>query len=200
MGFVDSLNYVTGLEKSRDGGVELIDGNVYGEVVFLNSWRGLTRKLEEDKLDFESELPRDVDPTTIFSPGKRLMISNLNMPKGCVQGPHCHPGGEFAYVKEGEYYDAFMDGRPRRIYPQGSTVFYRSGSTHRPLSGTGAKIVYIAFDGIIFGENPEKLAEKMVKARTSQEAIEYATTWMVEDKEERKKLMDKITTLKSLAI
>ena len=74
----------------------------------------------------------------------------------------------------------------------GSIVFYTRGSTHRPLSETGAEIFYIPFDGIVFGKGAEDLARKMQKVGTSAEALEYTLHWMVEDQNERKRLMDEL--------
>ncbi|TDI46370.1 MAG: hypothetical protein E2P02_05230 [Acidobacteria bacterium] len=111
------------------------------------------------------------------------------MPKGCLQqGPHCHPGGEFSYVVEGEYFDGDMEGGVINTYPAGSVVFYSQGSTHRPLSKEGATILYIPFDGILFGKDPEDLARKMVKVGTAEEAVEYALQWMVTDSGKRQEL------------
>ena len=68
-----------------------------------------------------------------------------------------------------------------------------ASSTHRPLSSDGAKILYIPFDGIVFGKNPEDLARKMVKVGTATEALEYALQWMVPDVSKRRELLDAIS-------
>ena len=75
-------------------------------------------------------------------------------------------------------------------YPAGRVVFYSQGSTHRPLSTDGAKILYIPFDGILFGKDPEDLARKMVKVGTAAEALEYALHWMVPDAGRRREIQD----------
>ena len=153
---------------------------------FVNSGVGLSDGLDPSKLDFRIA---GEDFGDFFRQGGRFMPTMLNMPVGCLdQGPHCHPGGEFSYVVDGEYFDADMDGGVIETYPAGSVIFYSQGSTHRPLSESGAKILYIPFDGILFGKNAEDLTRKMVKVGTSEEAIEYALRWMVPDKAERSAL------------
>jgi len=79
-----------------------------------------------------------------------------------------------------------------RSYSAGSAVFYNKGSTHRPLSIDGARVLYIPFDGIIFGKSPEDLVAKMHKVGTSEEALEYALHWMVPDEAERRKIMERL--------
>jgi hypothetical protein len=96
-------------------------------------------------------------------------------------------------VVDGEYFDADMDGRVIESYPAGRVVFYSKGSTHRPLSKDGARILYIPFDGIVFGKDPEDLARKMVKVGTATEAFEYALRWMVPDTDKRRELLDAIS-------
>ena len=98
--------------------------------------------------------------------------------------------GADARALEGEYFDGDMEGGVIHAYPAGSIVFYSQGSTHRPLSKEGARILYIPFDGIIFGKDPEDLARKMVKVGTGEEAVEYALQWMVPDAGERQELAD----------
>ena len=170
MGFIENLEAKTGTER------------------YFNSGIGLRRPLDTTTLGFDAA---GEGVAEWFSLGKKFMPTHLNMPANCfTQGPHCHPGGEFAYVVEGEYFDADMNGSPIRVYPAGTTVFYNQFSTHRPLSQTGANIIYIAFDGIVFGRNPEDLAGRMQKLGTPEEALEYALTWMIPKKEERQKLMD----------
>ncbi len=159
---------------------------------FVNSGVGLEQELDPSKIDFA--VIRD-NFRDFFRQGARISPTLLTMPKGCVQqGPHCHPGGEFSYVVEGEYFDGDMEGGVIHTYPAGSVVFYSQGSTHRPLSKEGARILYIPFDGIIFGKDPEDLAQKMVKAGTAEEAVEYALQWMVPDagkrQEVRKTILD----------
>ena len=128
---------------------------------FVNSGVGLQRELDPSKIDFEAIGDGFED---FFHQGARLSPILLSMPENCLQqGPHCHPGGEFSYVVDGEYFDGDMEGGVIHTYPAGSVVFYSQGSTHRPLSKEGATILYIPFDGILFGKDPEDLARKMVK-------------------------------------
>ncbi len=108
------------------------------------------------------------------------------------QGPHGHPGGEWAYVERGEYFDADMRGNPIKVYTQGSIVVYGQGSTHRPLSKDGARIFYIPFDGIVFGKDALDLAKKMKKMGTAAEAVEFALLWMVPDAKERQTVLDEL--------
>jgi len=153
---------------------------------FVNSGVGLEQKLDPSKLDFAVLGDSFQD---FFRQGARISPTLLSMPKGCLQqGPHCHPGGEFSYVVDGEYFDGDMEGGVIHTYPAGSVVFYSQGSTHRPLSKEGATILYIPFDGILFGKDPEDLARKMVKVGTAEEAVEYALQWMVPDSGKRQEL------------
>ncbi len=170
MGFIENLEAKTGTER------------------YFNSGIGLKRPLDKAQLDFDIA---GEGVAEYFSVGRKFMPTHLNMPANCLtQGPHCHPGGEFAYVIDGEYFDADINGSPIQVYPAGTTIFYNKFSTHRPLSKTGSDIIYIAFDGIVFGKNPEDLAGKMTKIGTPEEAVEYALTWMISDKGERERLMD----------
>ena len=168
MSYVDNLTRITGTQR------------------FVNSGVGLTRKLDPDQLDFETLGDGFED---FFRQGPRISPTMLSMPENCLdQGPHCHPGGEFSYVVDGAYFDADMEGGVIETYPAGSVVFYSAGSTHRPLSRDGATILYIPFDGIVFGKDPADLARKMVKIGTASEALEYALSWMVPDPGRRKAL------------
>ena len=170
MAFIDNLTQVTRTEN------------------FINSGVGLARDLDASKIDFDT---LGDDFQDFFRQGPRIMPTMLNMPAKCLeQGPHCHPGGEFSYVVDGEYFDADMDGGVIESYPAGRVVFYSKGSTHRPLSSDGAKILYIPFDGILFGKNPEDLTRKMVKVGTAAEALEYALQWMVSDADKRREILD----------
>ena len=170
MGFIENLEAKTGTEK------------------FWNSGVGLRRSLDTTKLDFDAA---GEGVAGYFLLGAKFMPTHLSMPANCLtQDPHCHPGGEFAYVTRGEYFDADMEGNPIQTYTTGTTIFYNNFSTHRPLSREGADIIYIAFDGIVFGKSPEDLAGRMTKIGTTEEAVEYALTWMISDKEERQRLMD----------
>jgi len=185
MKFLDGFSRITGTER-RDGETCLIASELGGEPVFINSGLGLGRELDDDKLDFDAVGEGFEE---FFGQGPRLKPTLLTMPAGCVdQGPHCHPGGEFSYVVRGEYFDADMGGGVIETYPAGSVVFYARGSSHRPLSSDGAKILYIPFDGILFGRNAEDLARKMVKVGTAAEAVEYALQWMVPDRGHRRVL------------
>jgi len=78
-----------------------------------------------------------------------------------------------------------------QAYPKGSTIFYQTGSTHRPLSRDGAEIFYVAFDGITFGKDAEDLMRKIKKAGTPEDATEYALQWMFSP-DERKRIMDEL--------
>ena len=194
MGFIENLTEVTGTQEV-DGVVQLVDRVIVGRPKYVNSGVGLRRELDRGTLDFEFSynLGGDSAPD-YFRQGQRFNPTHLNMPANCLdQGPHGHPGGEFSYVIEGEYFDGDMEGKVVRVYPAGSTVFYRQGSSHRPLSRDGANILYIPFDGIVFGKSAEDLARKMVKIGTAEEAVEYALMWMIPDKAERQRLMDDFT-------
>ena len=172
--------------------ITFLDGfsQITGTDSFVNSGVGLRRELDPSKLDFEGI---GEDFQDFFRQGPRIIPTMLAMPSNCLdQGPHCHPGGEFSYVVEGEYFDADMDGGVIETYPAGRVIFYRQGSTHRPLSSDGATILYIPFDGIVFGKDPEDLARKMVKVGTAAEAVEYALEWMVPDASARRKLLDSV--------
>jgi hypothetical protein len=159
---------------------------------FVNSGVGLEQELDPSQLDFAVIGDSFQD---FFRQGARISPTLLSMPKGCLQqGPHCHPGGEFSYVVEGEYFDGDMEGGVIHTYPAGSVVFYSQGSTHRPLSNEGATILYIPFDGILFGKDAEDLARKMVKVGTAEEAVDYALQWMVPDSGMRQELQNTIST------
>ena len=193
MGFVENLGLVTGTEMI-DGEVRLVlprgaEGGI-GLCKYVNSGIGLYRELSREKLDYQMA---GEGVSEFLKQGRKFDVRKLNMPANCLdQGPHCHPGGEFAYVNEGEYYDADMAGFPLRTYPRHSFVFYNKGSTHRPLSDEGSEILYMPFDGIVFGKDAEELARKMVKIGTPEEALEYALMWMVPDKNYRQQLMDSL--------
>ncbi len=153
---------------------------------FVNSGVGLDQELDASKIDYAVIGDSFQD---FFRQGARISPTLLSMPKDCLrQGPHCHPGGEFSYVVDGEYFDGDMEGGVIHTYPAGSVVFYSQGSTHRPLSKEGATILYIPFDGILFGKDPEDLARKMVKVGTAEDAVEYALQWMVSDSGKRQEL------------
>ncbi|MEK6839445.1 MAG: hypothetical protein AABX72_00755 [Nanoarchaeota archaeon] len=189
MGFIESLVEPTGIFE--DGSLsERFRNDARQKLKFLNSGVGLNRDLKVITLDYENA-GQGVE--TFFQKGKKFDVYQLNIPTNCLnQGPHCHPGGEWAHVLKGSYFDADMQGKIVRHYTEGSTIFYSKGSTHRPLSHEGARVIYIAFDGIAFGKDPEDLARKMVKIGSTQEALEYALAWMIPDKTERQSLLDKI--------
>lgn len=187
MGFYDNLTHITGIEEV-DGIARLIGETPFGQIKFHNSGIGLWQLLDRSKLDYK--MAGD-ESAGYFRQGKRFNPTILNMPVNCLdQVPHCHPGGEFAYVVQGEYFDADMEGEVICSYPAGSVVFYNIFSTHRPLSRDGAQILYIPFDGIVFGKDPLDLANKMIKVGTTPAALEYAMTWMVPDKQKRQELID----------
>ena len=194
MGFIDNLTDITGTQEV-DGVVQVIDRKIVGNPKYVNSGVGLRRELDRGKLDFEFLYDPKGDSTpNYFRSGQRFNPTHLNMPANCLdQGPHSHPGGEFSYVIDGEYFDGDMEGKVVRTYPAGSTVFYAQGSSHRPLSRDGANILYIPFDGIVFGKSADDLARKMIKIGTAGEAVEYALMWMIPDTAERQRLMDDFT-------
>ena len=190
MKFIEDLSYCTGMTK--EGYLHCsLDSQGSKEIFrYLNSGIGLSGQLKKTQLAFE-QAGEGAD--SFFQMGKRFNPTKLNMPPNCLdQGPHCHPGGEWAYVVDGEYFDANMEGRLLQHYCKGNTIFYNKGSTHRPLSITGAALLYIPFDGIVFGKDAEDLARKMMKIGTAQEALEYALSWMTKDKKEQQTLLDKI--------
>ncbi|RME56989.1 MAG: cupin domain-containing protein [Deltaproteobacteria bacterium] len=189
MGFLERLTDVTGSEII-DGEVVPIDRTIDGTPKFINSGVGLRSVLDRTRLSFETAFDAG-ERTDFFRQGDRLNPTHLVMPPNCLsQGPHFHPGGEFSYVVSGEYFDADMEGNVLRVYPAGTTVFYARGSSHRPLSQEGAEILYIPFDGIVFGKDPEDLLRRMVRLATPEEAIEYALLWMVPDPKRRQALLD----------
>ncbi|MBS3152589.1 hypothetical protein J4230_04225 [Candidatus Woesearchaeota archaeon] len=189
MSFIEDLSDVTGTEEVS-GVVRLIDREIVGSSKFINSGVSLKRKLDESILDFDSTSNNIYD---YFSFGSRFRPTRLNMPRNYLGGkPHFHPGGELAYVYDGAYFDADMEGNPIRVYLKGSVIFYPRGSTHRHLSRNGAELLYIPFNGTIFGDNAEDLVNKMVRFSTPQEALEYALLWMVPDNDARLRLMDKL--------
>jgi len=133
----------------------------------------------------------------IISPSLLQTLAWLPLPHDLLrlchqQQQHCHPGGELACVEAGEYFDADMQGNVLRTYPEGSIVFYKMGSTHRPLSLTGARLFYIPFDGIIFGKGAEDLMQKMVDKGVREEALQYALFWMFPDEAERQRIYDSV--------
>lgn len=173
MTFLDSFSQVTGTDD------------------FVNSGVGLDRVLDPSKIDFDAITDGFQN---FFEQGPRIMPTMLAMPPQCLdQSPHCHPGGEFSYVVDGEYFDGDMDGGVIESYPAGRVIFYSKGSTHRPLSSDGARILYIPFDGIVFGKDPADLARKMVKVGTATEALEYALQWMVPDVVKRRRILDSVS-------
>jgi len=162
---------------------------VTGTDDFFNSGVLDCSKLSRDRMDF-------LDLGKVFGelvrPGRRLNPTLLNMPRDSLSlPPHCHPGGEIAYVVEGEYFDSDMKGNLIRNYGPGSIVVYGIYSTHRPLSKIGARIFYVPFDGIIFpGKSSELQAEDAISLLTKMqafgspapgEAIDYARSWMLND-------------------
>ncbi len=185
MNFLEGLSRVTGTEV-RDGETSLIASELRGEPKFINSGVGLGKELDPETLDFDAV---GEGFEGFFRQGPRIAPTLLTMPPGCLQqGPHCHPGGEFSYVVRGEYFDADMEGAVIETYPAGSVVFYAKGSSHRPLSSDGAKILYIPFDGLVFGRSVEELSRKMIKIGTAEEAVEYALRWMEPNPGRRKAL------------
>ena len=110
MPFLDGFSQITGTDN------------------FINSGVGLSRDLDPSKIDFDGIGEGFQD---FFRQGPRIMPTMLAMPSDCLeQGPHCHPGGEFSYVVDGEYFDADMDGGVIESYPAGR-VPIRSSSSRR---------------------------------------------------------------------
>lgn len=185
--FPATLTDTTGLEEVK-GIIKLIDRTLTGTLLFLNSGVGLTEPLSrENKPTYQSV---GAYSANYFRQGPRFTYTQLHLPPNTLdQPPHCHPGGEIALVLAGEYFDADMQGNPLRTYKQGSRIFYPKGSTHRPLSHTGADIDYTTFDGIVFGENLVDLMGKMERLpKIDDQALEFAILWMVPDPEERRLL------------
>jgi hypothetical protein len=156
-----------------------------GSNQFFNSGVLDTSALSRDRLDF-IDMGRDFPD--IVKSGERINPTMLNMPPNSFNlPPHCHPSGEIAYVADGEYFDALIDGRRNFTYTKGSVIIYGAFSTHRPLSEVGARIFYIPLDGIIFpGKNQEMQAEdtvsllsKMQNAGAPPLALDYARSWML---------------------
>ena len=142
----DNLAKITGTEEI-DGLVKLIIGKVSGAHVYINSFSGLPYSQGK------------ISPEGYFRLEKDFIVTNQRMPKGFLdEKPCCNPGGKILYVVKGEYSDADMNGKPIREYTKGSTVFYRTGSTHRQLSRFGAEVLNISFNGTILGKNPEDCA------------------------------------------
>ena len=192
MRFLEKLVDITGTQQSAQG-IVLIEHGVTGTAKYINSGLWNHGELEKGKLDYRELFGKVDQPINFFRQGPRINLDVLNMPANCLdQGPHCHPGGEFAYIKSGEYWDADMNGRPIRIYDEGSIVCYAQGSSHRPLSEVGAEIFYLQFDGIVFGKDALDLAKKMKKIGTQEEALEFALLWMIPDKQERQKVLDEL--------
>ncbi len=198
MSFLENLEDVTGTEE-QDGIVTLIGREIPEKPRFLNSGRMRLARLDENEFGYQPLFDlRSDNPNHLFRPDEKFNPALLRMPRNYInQKPHCHKGGEFAYVIDGEYFDADMEGSPLVVYPSGSIVFYPRFSTHRPESREGALLFYIPFDGITFGENPEDLARKMVRLGTTEEALEFALMWMVPSEVERQRIMDSLPLPKS---
>ncbi len=169
--------------EKNSGTPALIDSDRIAPVYFFNSGSKIIPepKTGHDIVDFgpQSHLA--------FLQGSRINPTLLTMPPlALTLPPHCHPGGEIAYVIEGEYFDANLKGSPIRSYPAGSLVAYGLFSTHRPLSRTGAKIFYIPFNGIVFPsrsqelstDDPHNLVRKMKDLGAPLPALDYAREWM----------------------
>ena len=114
-------------------------------------------------------------------PGSKIYVANLTIhPDSPNNNPHIHPSNELAFIQEGSYFDADMHGNHLQVYRKGSWVWYNQWSSHRPLSVEGAKIAYIAFDGIVMGENPRQLMERAAKKGISAhtDALELGLGWL----------------------
>lgn len=179
---LERLEKITGLEKNS-GVPLLIDSDKLMPVYFFNSG---SKIMPVQKTGFDII---DLGPQShlAFSQGSRINPTILTMSRDALHlPPHCHPGGEIAYVVQGEYFDANLNGLPIQTYDSGSLVVYGLFSTHRPLSRTGAKIFYIPFNGIVFpsksqelsADDPYNLVRKMKDLGAPLPALEYAREWM----------------------
>lgn len=128
-------------------------------------------------------------------PGPKLYVANLTIhPDSPDNEPHIHPSNELAFIQEGSYFDARMDGKPIQEYKTNSWVWYNQWSSHRPLSIEGAKISYIAFDGIVMGENPQQLIERAVKKgiKDHPDALEFALGWLFPNPTDKQRILDEV--------
>ena|SRR3989344_1094915 len=128
-------------------------------------------------------------------PGPKLYVANLTIhPSSPNNNPHLHPSNELAFIQEGSYFDADMHGNHLQVYRKNSWVWYNQWSSHRPLSVEGAKIAYLAFDGIVMGENSRQLMERASKKgiSTHQDALEFALGWLFPTAAERQGILDEI--------
>ncbi|HLD12482.1 MAG TPA: hypothetical protein VJB87_02700 [Candidatus Nanoarchaeia archaeon] len=175
-----------------------MSGLVAGEFNYRNSVRDLTRPLDPTKLGFATTDP-GFGSGLVFADGRSTM-TRLRMPTNCLNlGPHCHPGGEVSIVLGGSYFDADIDGNQLLEYPEGSVVVYSKWSTHRPLSRTGADIIYFTLDGIIIPnkgvmapEVPRKVIDKMVSLKAPKDAVAFALEWLVPEKNERERILESL--------
>ena len=184
---------VMGLKEKFDRTLEMTTGTDD----FTNSGVKRLQVLSQGLLDFRT-IAFGFDEWA--QAGPRVTLTQLNMPVNCVNlGPHCHPKGELSVVLEGAYFDARMDCSVMQEYPQGTVGFYNQWSTHRPLSHTGAKIIYFTFDGLIIPNKGEmsptvhlQVLEKMAELRAPKDAVAYALSWMVRTEDERERLLTKL--------
>lgn len=184
--FPNTLHSITGTCIDK-GIVRLIQTGEEIAPRFFNSGVGLDHDLSGNEIRFETA---GKYASHFFRQGQKFNPTLLYLPPRTLkQQPHCHPGGEIAFVVSGSYFDAGMSGNALRgTYEEGDVVFYGKGSTHRPLSHTGAGIFYIPFDGILFADTPSQLLDKMKAATCSDEALEYALHWMLPNKLERERI------------
>ena len=167
---------------------------------YVNSGVVTSKELDWGTLDFQV-VAHGFNDSLSISP--KITATRLHMPARCDNlGPHVHPGGELAYVVNGSYYDAAMDGNVLERYDPGSTVFYNKWSTHRPLSEEGAELFYLTFDGIIIPNHGVmhddagiKIATKMAELNTPEDAVEYGLQFLFPNERKRtaiRELMDEL--------
>lgn len=180
--FPQTLTEITGLTE-QDGVFSLFDSTSKPDkFVFLNSGIGLSHSRPTLQT-------AGLFASNYFRQGKNHTFSTNYLDPDKPELPHFHPGGEWALVEKGSYFDADMTGNVLRMYHQGSKVFYPRGSTHRPLTHTGAYVTYETYDGIVLGQNAEDLLTKMKGTpKTDELALEFALLWMVSDPQERESL------------
>ena|SRR3989344_4886124 len=189
--FPQTLTNITGLEE-RDGLSYLLHTGVNnGKLLFLNSGVWLPESFPLQSLIESKTAYQTIGTfaTNYFRQGSRLTFTTAYLGPADPEPPHFHPGGEIAFVRAGEYFDADMDGTCLRTYTEGSKIFYPKGSTHRPLTRDGAYVEFLTFDGIVSGKDAQELLTKMKHVpRTDELALEFALLWMVPDEEERIRL------------
>ncbi len=176
MGFIDDLADKTGTERFVNSGVLPLKKIEYPGLELYTGGTGLHE---------------------FMHPGPRIYVSRLVMNRGCSLGPHFHPGTELAFLADGSYHDADMDGNMIKEYREGDWVWYNKWSSHRPLTNGGARIAYIEYNGIIIANNPADVRGLMEKAKKAgiqkeEDALEYALGWIFPNLSERQKILDEV--------